>query len=74
MLPRLNDLIRLADGGADDAHRVFDAPAGDRGCHQQAHEVERLGLLALFAMEMPAAADGQMGAGWMGNHQIPTIS
>ena len=62
------------DGRRDHADRVLDAPARDWCIHQQAHEVEGFGLLALFAMEVAGTADGQMGAGWMGHHQIPAIS
>jgi len=51
-LPRLDDLIRRADVAADHADRVFDAPAGDGCVHEQANEVECIGLFALLAVEV----------------------
>ena len=54
-LPRLNDLLGGGDGAADDADRIFNAPPVDWCRHQQPHKVQSLGLLALLAVEMPAA-------------------
>jgi hypothetical protein len=70
-LPRLDDLIRWPDGGADHAHRIFDAPAWDRCIHQQAHKIERFGLLLLLSMEVARSADGEVSAWRVGDHQIP---
>jgi hypothetical protein len=36
--------------------------------------MERLSLLTLLAVEMPAAGHRQMRAWWVGNHQIPTVA
>ncbi len=55
VLPRLDDLIGWADGRADHADGVFNAPARDWCIHQQAHEIESFSLLALLAMEVSAA-------------------
>ncbi len=54
VLPRLDDLIRRADDRADHADGVLNAPPGDRGIHQQAHEVESFSLFPLLAMEVAA--------------------
>ena len=72
-LPRLDDLRWWRNGAANDADRVLDAPPVYRCGHKQSHEMERLGLLTLLAMKVPAAGHRQMGAWWMGDHQIPAI-
>ncbi len=73
-LPRLNQLRGGGNGSADDADRVLNAPAIDRRCHQQSHEVEGLSLILLLAMEVPGAADSKMRAWRMGNHEIPSLA
>ena len=55
VLPWLDDLIGWADGRANDADGIFNAPAGDGSIHEQAHEVESFSLFPLLAMEVPAA-------------------
>ena len=62
------------NGSADNAHRILDAPAGDWRIHQQAHEIKRLSLLTLLAVEVPTAAHRKMGAWRMRHHQIPSIT
>jgi hypothetical protein len=53
-LPRLDDLVRLADLRRDDADRVLERDARDRRGQEQAHEVERLLLLARFSWNQRA--------------------
>ena len=73
-LPRLDDLMGGGNRAANNADWILDAPAVDRCRHEQPHKVQSLGLLALLAMEMPAAGHRQMRAWWMGDHQIPAIA
>jgi hypothetical protein len=72
--PRLDDLMGGGDGSADNAHRILDAPAGDRCRHQQAYKVQCLNLLTLLTVKMPAAANRKMRTRRMRHHQIPAIS
>jgi len=51
-LPRLNRLRWWFDSRADNADGIFNTPAVNRCCHQQPHEIERLGLLERLAVEM----------------------
>ena len=55
VLPRLDDLIGWADGRADHADGIFNAPTRDWGIHEQAHEVESFSLFPLLAMEVSTA-------------------
>ena len=73
-LPGLDDLLRWGNRGANHTDWVLDTPAWDWCGHQQADKIKGFGLLLLLPMKMTAAADGQMGAGRMGNHQIPAVS
>jgi len=73
-LPWLDRLGWRPDSAANDADGVLDAPAVDRCGHKQPHKVQRLSLLAPFAVKMPAAGYRQMRAWRVGNHQIPAIS
>ena len=57
-LPWLDDLIGRPYGSADDADRIFNAPAVDWCCHQKPHKIERLGLFTLLAVEVARSADG----------------
>jgi hypothetical protein len=57
-LPRLDDLVGLADSATDNADRVFDGNAWYRGIHQLMHELERLGLCMLLTLEPSRAANG----------------
>jgi hypothetical protein len=72
--PRLDDLMGGGDGSADNAHRILDAPPIYWCRHQQAHEVQRLNLLLLLTVKVPAAANRKMRAWRMRHHQIPAIS
>jgi hypothetical protein len=62
------------NGSADNAHRILDAPPIYWCRHQQAHEVQRLNLLLLLTVKVPAAANRKMRAWRMRHHQIPAIS
>ena len=75
MLPRLDDLIRFANGRADHADGILDAPTRDGGVHQKADKAQSLALTAVpdLFREMAAAADSKMRAGRMGNHQVPLL-
>ena len=72
--PWLNDLMGGGNGSADNAHRILDAPPIYWCSHQQAHEVQRLNLLLLLTVKVPAAANRKMRTWRMRHHQIPSIS
>lgn len=72
-LPRLDDLVRLADFAADDADGVFDADARDGSVHEHTNEVQRLCLFFLPLFEPPRTRHRQKPARRMGNHQIPVF-
>ena len=72
--PWLDDLMGGGNGSADNAHRILDAPPIYWCRHQQAHEVQRLNLLLLLTVKVPAAANRKMRAWRMRHHQIPAIS
>src|SRR6478736_7004474 len=78
-LPRLNDLIRLANFAADDAHRILYADPAYLTIlkavwlHQVAHELQRLRLLLPLVLEPASAADGKVRAWRVSNHQIPML-
>jgi urea transporter len=62
------------NGAANNADRVLDAPTIDWCRHEQPHKIQRLSLLALLAVEMPAAGHRQMRAWRVRNHQIPFVA
>ena len=70
--------VELFVGGGNRAayytYRVFDTPPIYWCRHQQAHEVQRLNLLLLLAVKVPAAANRKMRTRRMRHHQIPAIS
>ena len=72
--PGLDDLIRFADSGTDNADRIFECNVLDRCVQEQAYEVEGIFLFLPLVLEPPGATDGQMGARGMGNHEIPAIA
>jgi hypothetical protein len=61
------------NGAANYTNWIFNAPAVNWCCHQKPHKIQRFCLFALLAVKMPAAAYGQMSAGWVRNHQIPAV-
>jgi hypothetical protein len=72
-LPRLNDLIRLANPRADNANRILKSNVPDGGTKQVAHKLKRQTLLILLLVKPSCATDSQMRAWWVRNHQVPTI-
>lgn len=72
-LPRLYDLVGLPDPARYDANRVLQRDARDRCGQQQAHEVQRLRLFLRLILEPTRAADGEVRAWRVGNHQIPPV-
>lgn len=73
-LPRLDGLGWRLDGSANNADRILDAPTFDGCSHQQTHEIKRFGLFALLAVKVTRAANRQMRAWRMGDHQIPAVT
>jgi len=71
ILPRLEDLVWLSDLRGDDRDRVLQRNPWDRGVQQESDEVQGLRLFLPFEVEPAGPAHRQMGAGWMGNHQVP---
>ena len=67
-LPRLNNLLGGGNGTANYTNWIFNAPTINWCCHEEPHKIKRLGLFALLAVKVPAAANGKMGAWWMGHH------
>jgi hypothetical protein len=43
------------------------------GIQQQADKIKGLLLLDLLLFEPAGAADGKVGARWVGNHQVPVL-
>src|SRR5580692_10414516 len=73
-LPRLDDLVRLADVGTDDTDGVLDGDPLDRSVHEGLYEAQRLGLLLALSLEPARPRDRQMRAGRMGHHEIPYVA
>jgi hypothetical protein len=73
-LPRLDDLIWLADTGAYDADRILQGNFSD-GCGQQClDKFQRIQLFALFVFKPTGTTDGKVRAGRMRNHQVPSVA
>jgi hypothetical protein len=53
---------------------VFNAPPIYWCRHKQPHEIQRLSLLAMLTVKVPAAANRKMRTRRMRHHQIPAIS
>jgi hypothetical protein len=64
--------VELFVGGGNRAayytYWILDAPAVNRRCHQQPHEVQRLSLLTLLTVKVPAAANSKMRTWRMRHH------
>lgn len=71
--PRLDYLIRLPDVRRDHRHRIFNGDALDRRVHQGPDKVQRFRLLGALVFEPSCAADREVGAWRMGNHQVPSF-
>ena len=74
VLPRLNDLRGLRDAGRDDADRILQGNLGDGTTKERANEVEGGFLKPLLTFEPSSAADREMCARRMCNHQIPIVA
>ena len=74
VLPRLNDLRGLRDAGRDDADRILQGNLGDGTTKERANEVEGGLLKPLLTFEPSSAADREMSARRMCNHQIPIVA
>lgn len=74
-LPRLNDLVGPAYPRADDADRILQRDPRDRGIQQKPHKIKSFSLFPTgnLGREPPRPAHRQMGAGRVGDHQIPVI-
>jgi len=73
-LPRLNDLVGLADVCADYADRVFQGDERDRRVEQGANKLKCGCLLVALGGEPARATDGQMCTRRKSNEHVPTIS
>jgi hypothetical protein len=71
-LPRLDDLIRLANAAADNRNRVLYCDPRYRGVHESVNELKRRLLFHYLVLEPPRTADRKMGAGGERDHQIPS--
>lgn len=70
-LPRLNDLVGLANAARNHAYRVLNRNLRYWRIHQRLNEHQRLGLLLHLVFEPPASAYCQVRAGRVRNHQVP---
>jgi hypothetical protein len=70
-LPRLDDLVGLADVAGDDRDGVLDGDLFDGCIHEQAHEGEGLRLFLALLVEPPRPAHGEVSAWRVSDHQIP---
>lgn len=72
-LPRLNDLIRLAKNGADNADWVFQCNMFDWSIEKQINELKSFFLFLFLAGKPPGTRHGQMCAWRVANHHVPVI-
>src|SRR6185436_2225227 len=70
-LPRLNNLVRLADAAADNTDRILQRNHRDGCVKQLTHKVDSGLLLHAFAMKPTCATHSQMRTWRMRDHQIP---
>lgn len=71
-LPGLDGLVRLPDVRRDDRHGVLQRDAWHRRVEQALHELQCSLLPAVGALlrEPTCAAHGEVGAGWVRDHQV----
>jgi hypothetical protein len=73
-LPRLDNLVRLAYLAADDADGVLYGDAFNRRIHEGLNEIQGalLATVRNLLCEVAGAGYRQIGAGRVGNHQVPS--
>jgi hypothetical protein len=71
-LPRLNDLVWLADARGNDRDRILQGDARDWRVEEKPHELNRLALLLPLFLEPSCPADGKVSAWWVSDHEIPS--
>src|SRR3990167_6669001 len=70
-LPRLDDLVGLADLGGDDGDGVFQGDGVDGGVEEDADELQGGGLFEALLLEPAGSGDGEVGTWRVGDHEVP---